>query len=197
MEEALQKQGFVKKRLPWHVRALSKDVTGIITYNILSHKPSVTLDAFVSVNSETLERHVSEFSGEKFKLVSTMSLCSNVKTFLPEVPLEMYQFDCEKDLARLEGQTQEIIRATSPFLSKNNSLEAICETYLSKGIGYNYFSIERVPVALWLLGETEEAKKFVKAEKIRQEMKYGSLSEDRAKFYARLEAAMSLGRPGA
>jgi hypothetical protein len=61
------------------------------------------------------------------------------------------------------------------------------------GGGHGYFIRVKVPVALWLLGRTEEAQQFLREDKIRQEMRYGSLSEDRVEFYARFEAAMLSG----
>ncbi len=191
--QSLQTHGFAKKRKQWYVRPLSDDVTGMVTFNLLSHKPSVTLDAFVSVNSAQLEKRLSEFSNQRYKPLSTMSHCENVKTFLPEVPLEMYRFDCLEDLARVESLTAQIVCATSHFLSENDNLESICKTFLSMGGGHGYFIRVKVPVALWLLGRTEEAQQFLREDKIRQEMRYGSLSEDRVEFYARFEAAMLSG----
>ncbi len=193
--QSLQTHGFAKMRKQWYVKPLSDDVTGMVTFNLLSHKPSVTLDPFVSVNSAQLEKRLSEFANQKYKPLSTMSLCESVKTFLPEVPLEMYEFDCQEDLVRVETLTAQIVSATSHFLSGNDSLESICESFLRIGGGHSYFTRVKVPVALWLLGRTEEAQEFLKDDKIRQEVEYGPLDENLLQFYARFEAAMSRGGP--
>jgi len=156
--------GYEKRKPGIFSSVISDDVIGWLGLNIAGRGRSDALEInpVVGIRNQTVERLVSELTGDAFDELIPPTIAGNVGYLSPERRYWSFTFSGSTSNEEAADQLCASVKKFGlPFMTKAADLQALAEMMETLRFGMADQLRYRLPVALWLLGNTAQAEAFI------------------------------------
>ena len=186
LAKELSSIGFRKRREGIYVLSLTDDISGWLGLQRTWRAPNLEIFPTVSMDCRSVERKVRSLTGWLGPDPLPTGISQHLGYLMPKHTYTLWNFPLGKNVS---GKVADLVGAVEefgiPFMEKNNTLEALCETMASGKVGTTEQIAFSLPVVLHLLGRREEAGAYLDAEL----RKFGDAKHEAAKLYRKFAEA--------
>lgn len=164
--DGLARLGFEKRRVGLFSSTIFEDVIGWIGLNTATRHLNGALEVnpVVGVRQQRIERLVAELFGNVFDKLIPPTFAGNIGYLSPAHSYLSFTFSQSSLNEEVAERLCEAVKAYGlPFMNSAANLRDLVGKMQTMRFGITDQLAERIPVGLWLLGETEQAAAFVEA----------------------------------
>lgn len=165
IQDELEQVGFQKKRLGQSFCVLNQNTIGTVSLTAGKglRTDELAIKPMIGVRNQTMGRLVSEITGEKFDRFYPPHACSNIGYLMPEKRWTTFIFceTCPSEYA-IRGLVDAVKDYALPFMRRVSDLRELVHAMRYERISVPDTRIYHIPAGLFLLGEIEDAKSFLR-----------------------------------
>jgi hypothetical protein len=158
--------GYRKRRGNIYTFDLTEETIGWVGLNTVTHRGGglMEINPVIGVRNQHLEKTLADIEGKKFDSYIPPTVCIHLGYLMPQNQyLPWYYEPGADDVATAQQMAASIEEYGKPFMLANSTLEALIETMANPRYVYEHQVTYRMPVALYLLGRTDEAREFLQS----------------------------------